>query len=216
MNRKYAVLALLTPVLSASAFGQISKTAEGYVLKAKYFKGQVIRFVTDNGIDSSNAEMSATSLKMPVILEVLRVVKGVATVRVTLGDAFMGGTKVHAAESATFPLDNHNRGSSGGTNVGLPLPLKPVKVGARWSAVMPVNTGGRMTAMKGAYQFAGMKVFNGHQVGVITYSVSGPASGTGTMMILASDGTMYRNETRLSVTGQATIRIRSTMTRVSK
>jgi len=215
---KFTAVSILAAGFLVVAAAQITKTAPAtYVLRAKYQKGQVIKFMTVSGIDSKSNALAGTTLKIPITLRVLDVKKGVATVRLTMSAVVLDGQVVQPEQSATFPLDNRNRGESGSQSIGAHLPIKPIKVGGTWKSVMPVNIGGTTAALEGVYRFAGVQTVNGHLVGVITYSLSGPATGTGTLMMLASDGTMYSNETRLAVTGgggnRALTRIHSTMTR---
>ncbi|MDR3691224.1 MAG: hypothetical protein P4L46_17725 [Fimbriimonas sp.] len=204
------VPALCLPV---SCFAQISKNGAGYILRAKYTKGQVIRFQTVSGVDSNDKTISAMRVRVPVKLQVLDVKRGVATVKLTMGAVVVGGQTFQPEQSTVFALDNRNQGNNTSASIGTNLPLKPVKAGTPWTSVMPVNMFGQISKLEGKYRFAGLKQVNGHLVGVITYELSGPAEGTGTMMILASDGTMYSNDTRLTMGGNKLTRIHSSVTR---
>jgi hypothetical protein len=47
--------------------------------------------------------------------------------------------------------------------------------------------------MKATYRFRGMKTVEGRQMAEITYALTGNAKGSGTILILASDGSLWSN-----------------------
>ena len=95
------------------------------------------------------------------------------------------------------------------------MPEKPIKPGAVWTAILPVNMGGMIQRLDGRYVFAGMKKVDGLDVAVVTYSLTGFASGTGRLMLLTSDGSLYGNDTHISLNAAGAIeRVHTVVSRV--
>ncbi len=228
----------LATLITCCASAQITKVGSGFRLRVNYKKGSTIKFNSISSIDSANNSLSNIKLKVPIKLAVLDYKQGVALVQLTMGAIVMNGEELQPEKSATFPLDNHNRtpvkgaknqvipfanGESalvtnsrppqGTQGIGTALPDKVVHLGDTWKSEMPVNIGGRTEVLHGVYRFAGIKGQGPQAVGVVTYALSGAATGTGTMMMLTRDGTLFSNETKLNMTG-GMIRLHQTMTRL--
>ena len=59
---------------------------------------------------------------------------------------------------------------------------------------MPGQQAGKLNAK---YKFAGLKTVDKKSVAVITYTITGSAAGSGTVLVLTSDGTLYRNSAKV-------------------
>jgi len=209
-----AGLAILAPV----AHGQVTKTKEGFLLRAKYLKGVTHKFNMQNSVAGLKNEPAAgAKFSMPITLQVLDVVNGVASVKLTMGGVKMGETVIKPGQSATVKLTNRNMGADGGAqNIGAQLPKGAVRVGESWSAKAPVNSEMGRGTLDARYTFRGLKTTGGKATAYITYVLSGYASGEGKMSILVADGILYSNQVqlKLSMGGTAPLVVTSTMTRL--
>jgi len=218
MNSKTLALGAIV-VLAASANAQVTKQGAGYLLRAKYSKGQVIRFNTSNKVRGATAQPgSAIDVTIPITMRVLDVKSGIATVQLKLGEAKLGQSVINPGQTAVVRLNSRNEGTgtAGGANVAAALPAKAVKVGQTWTATAPISTGmGPSQNMKATYKFQGLKSVGGRQVAVITYSVTGFAKGNGTMRLLTSDGTIFDNLAKFSISASGSpVSVNSEMKRV--
>ncbi len=207
---------LLAGALAASSFGQIAKKGNAYTFRVKYTPGQVIKLVSETGVENQGSSAAGAKLKAPMSLKVLNVTKGIATVVIEIGAGMQGKTPVTSPSTLTVKLDSLNRPTdkTGIPGVSMTMPEKPIKPGAAWTSILPVNIGGMVQRMEGRYVFAGIKKVDGHDVAVVTYALSGFANGTGRLMLLATDGSMYGNETHLSLSAAGSIeKIHTVVTR---
>jgi len=204
-------------VLASAANAQVITTKAGYLLRTKYVKGMTIKFVTKNSVSGpKGTPMAGSSFSMPMTMQILDVVDGFAKVKLILGKIMVNGTVIRQEQSAQMMLDNRNSGAeSGAQNVATQYPKGAVKVGQSWTAVAPVKSEAGVGKMDARYTFAGLKTVNGKPVAVINYTLKGYASGTGKMIILASDGTLYSNQVqmRLMMGGPDPLVVTSSLTR---
>ncbi len=224
-NRKPLICVLLGATLLSAASGQVTKSGSGYLFRVKYVKGQLVKLATSSTVgnivanpgDKSSKPISMV-MKVDMSMKALSIQKGVATMQLTIGPSMVGGMQVQPGQSLTVMLDDRNQSSSSAaTSLGLQYPRKPVSVGQTWSAVTGVNLPGKgISPLKGSYRFSGIKSVSGQQVAVVTYELGGAAQGTGTMMMLVKDGTLFSNDTYMSLTfgDQKYIKIHSVMKRV--
>ena len=206
--------------LVTSAAAQVTKSGDVYKLRVSYQKGQVIHFNTVSGVENKSASApgsaSTPTVSIPITLVVLDKKKDNATLKLTMGAIKFGGQVMQPESSTVFSLDNRNRGAGDHRqNIGVSLPERSVRIGSTWEDSQAFNIGGTTSAMHGTYRFAGLKTINGKVVAVITYQLRGFAEGTGTMTMLAKDGTLFSNDTKLNMTGggRSLTRIFSKMTR---
>jgi len=197
--------------LLACGNSQIVKAKDGYLFRVKYSKGQVVKFDTFNSVVSKGNPAAGMTVKVSMTLSVLSVAKGVATVRLTMGAGTLANStkQMTAPQSVTVQLDSKDSSAVGGPK----FPNHPVQVGSTWTAVRPVNMGGEVKRLDAVYKFAGIKTVNGKQLAVVTYSLTGAANGSGTMMLLSTDASLYSNETLISVPGMDIAKLRIEMKR---
>jgi len=213
-------LALTTALFTGAAsvsYGQVTHVGNAYKLRANYAKGSVIKFMSVNGVENKGVSSPQATVKVPVTLSILNKINGVATVKLTMGAIKLGDQVMQPENTTTFTLDPRNQTGDGkGQSVGTKFPDKTLYIGSTWEDVRPFKIGSTTSALKAVYRFAGLKKINGVPVAVITYQLQGFAAGTGTMMVLVKDGTLYSNETRLNMEGgeRSLIRIVSKMTRI--
>jgi len=192
-----AGLAVLVPV----AHGQVTKTKEGYILRAKYVKGATLRFTSTNTISGQKGQPGAgNEFSMPFKLDVLDVQAGLATVKLTLGGVKMGETEIRPGQTATMKLTNRNVGAGQNSqNVGAQLPSGAIRVGETWQAATPVSSQAGTGKLNATYTFAGLKTVDKKPVAIINYKTTGYANGTGVMAILVADGLLYTNQIELKL-----------------
>jgi hypothetical protein len=216
MKRSLLTLVALG-VTTLGAQAQVTRSGAGYLMRVKYTKGQVIRLNTSNSVAGLNSTPGGKmQFKTPITLRVLEVQGTKAKVQMKMGAVTYGSTIMNPGSTAVVTLDNRNRPVDGGANagVGAALPAQTIKVGSTWQGTVPISTQLGNSRITAKYKFAGLKNLGGRMVAVITYVVSGMATGTGRMTLLAKDGTLNSNEMKLTMSaGQAPLTIVSTMTR---
>ncbi|CAN5423172.1 hypothetical protein BH11ARM1_BH11ARM1_11310 [soil metagenome] len=209
--------------LMGSASAQIKASGGGYLMRVKYVKGQTLKYKTVTSmVNSKDQKAKPLKIDCPIVMKVSNVVKSLATVAATVGPVTMGKTVIQPAQDAEIKLDTKNSPSGGAMPstsqlVSATFPAKAVKIGTTWSNVtgIPSVTGGMANA-KATYKFGGLKTVNGKSMAVVTFTLSGEVSGTGTLLLLASDGTLYSNKTRILFNAGAngTMVINSELTRI--
>ena len=199
---------------------QITKLGNGYLFRVRYSAGQVLNFDTVTTSASKGSAATRISFKTPMTMKVLSVTKGIANLEITMQPTTMSGSKtpILPKNVVNVQLDERNQtlNKSVIPNQQVTYPVHAIKPGARWKAILPIKnpvTGG-IEKMDGEYLFAGVQQLNGQSVAIITYSLAGFARGQGTMKLLTRDGSMYGNETFMSLTAAGAVeRIHVVMTR---
>lgn len=201
-NFKGSACVALAALAMSSALGQIVKTKAGYLFRVHFVAGEVMHLVSTTSVANQGSDSAHITVVAPMTLKVLAIVQKFATVQINIGAGMAGGKVLTAAQSMRVKLDDHNRsqGSGGAPSSTIPLPINPMKPGAHWEAILPFrDTQGQVQRVDGDYRFQGVQVVDGHSVAVVNFSLKGFATGTGTMKLLTSDGSMYQNETFISL-----------------
>jgi hypothetical protein len=89
---------------------------------------------------------------------------------------------------------------SAGQQVTPALPEKAIRVGQSWSASAPIELpmqGEKKIAA--TYTFKGVKVVDGKQMAELAVKTSGQAVGSGTMLLLMKDGTLFRSQLKMDL-----------------
>jgi len=184
--------------LCSVCFGQIVKTKTGYLLRSHYVKGMVINY--DSATSVKGGGTSIPAFHIGIKIEVIKVNRGIGTVRITQGAVKVGGSEVMHPSTLEVSLDSRNVGNTKGSNaIGPPLPPLAVRPGSTWEAVIPVTLLGNTKAMKMRYQFSGMTHVKNQSMGLILFTVGGAVEGEGKMFIRASDGTVESSEMTLNL-----------------
>lgn len=202
----------------STAEAQVTRSGAGYLFRAKYTAGETIRLSSMNQVAGVPGVGNGMRVPVQITMAVQSVANGVATIRLTLGAVKLNNTVANPGQSVLVRLDNRNRpqGGGGGTAVSTVYPVRAVKVGQTWKASAPVSGGmGMEGTLNATYRFMGVKTVSGRGVAVMNYAVSGAASGSGTLMVLTKDGTLFSNkmQLKLNMQGQPPVSIVSTLTR---
>jgi hypothetical protein len=211
--RKKGEGVLILLLLAGSASAQITKVKGGYLMRTKYTAGHVVRYQTVTTSGNVGSSANGISVKIPLTLTVLSVVKEVAKVRMDIGAGLLNGKAFSPAHSTTVSLDALDSTKAQGAK----LPPHPIQPGATWTAMRPVQLGpgGSALELDGVYHFQGIKVVDGNEVAVIVYDMKGAANGSGTMLLLTSDGSIYSNTMQIGVRAiDPTATIKIVMTRL--
>ncbi len=214
---RLGALATLFALSTGLSHAQIKKTGSGYLLRVKYTKGQVIKLNSTNSVSGVQGRNGKFVVDLPMVIRVTATAKNSATLDLTAGPAQMGGKPVGMApQNATLHVNNLNQAVDGeATNgLGASYPKDPVRLGAKWKASLPINSGSGQMTLDATYTFKGVKTVGGRQLAILTMTLAGAATGTGSMTLRMSDGTVNSsNMTLKMVVGTSPLSITSTITR---
>lgn len=201
-------LPIFLAAIAACAPAQVTPSGKGFLLRVKYVKGQVLRFATTTsmtGLPGAGSANSALSISMPATMTVNSVVGTVTKATIAVGPAKYGGNVIQPVQTLQIQLDARNSTPAAGTAGSLiaPMPSKVVRIGDTWksSAPIPGMPGTPTKATTATYTFLGTKVVDGKSVAAISYKFSGGTRGSGSVLVLVKDGTLYRNSATLILTG---------------
>lgn len=205
--------------ITAVAPAQVVKTPTGYLLRVKYYEGQIIRLSSTNTVVNATGQAQDVAISLPVVIRITEVKNGNALARMTVGPPTMNGKEVMNRQTVVMTLNNRNQATSGrdpGNSVGATLPQKPLKIGETWTAFAPISTGtGATQKLRATYKLLGVKTVAGKAVAVVSYQIAGGATGKGTLTLLQEDGTLWTNEMKLDFrTGNKPLTVVSKMKRV--
>ncbi|MGV3618246.1 MAG: hypothetical protein ACO1SV_23205 [Fimbriimonas sp.] len=201
---KRVSLIALAGLGSTFASAQVTPSGGGYLLRVKYSTGQVLRYASTNSVGGATGRGDGLVISLPIVMRVTEVKGKVAKARLTVGPAKNGNQILNNSQTVVMTLNNRNQGGGEGQSTGVTaqLPERPVKVGQTWTAVAPISTAsGQVQRLNATYRFQGVKKVGGKSVAVITYSVNGAATGTGTMTLLQGDGTLWSNNMKIAFKG---------------
>jgi hypothetical protein len=205
-------------LLTASADAQVTKSGAGYLLRVKYSKGQTLKYRSVNTVTSAQGGGQPMKIELPMVMKIRDVTRGLAKATITTGPPMLGKNPMGQAQTVTVELSTTNAPKSkGGPGIaGAQFPQKPVKVGQTWTMAAPIaDTTGMTGDIKAIYKFQGLKSVNGKNMAIVTYSLSGGVTGSGTLQLLAADGTMYSNIAKIAFSGPAgNLKLSSEMKRV--
>lgn len=209
-------------LLASSASAQVTRKGSGYLLRTKYTKGKTLRYATSTSVATQQPNAQPMKLSVPLTMVVQNVQNGIATIQLKMGAAKMGNQVLTNGQSTTVKLNSRNvlqgaNASAANASLAAQFPANPVKVGQSWTASAPISGmgGGGPQNLKATYTFRGIKTVGGRQIATITYRVSGAASGSGSMTLLATDGTLFSNTAKLAVNAgpQGRVNVTSTLKR---
>lgn len=194
--KKLIGLVFALGALAAFAPAQIVKKGNGYLFRMKFSKGAVIRYTVKSTSPGLGGPKSPPmKINFPMVWNVLNVQGGVATIKALVGPVMLGQQQVLAQSQTTVSIDGRGQ-SVGNTSTGQQitptLPLNPIRVGASWSATMPIQgAAGAQSDLTATYKFVGIKNVGGKQVALLSITTKGASRGSGTMQLLVSDGTLF-------------------------
>jgi len=206
-NRKFIAACLLVAGLASSTPAQIVKTPKGYLFRVKYVVGATLKYSSLTWIDNkSSTPPPVGTAKIPIVYHVVDVTKSLATIKLTVGPTTLPPSTAVVSEATTISLqmDNRNRTVSGQAPPGVgSFSDKPIQSGSTWESAIPFKVFGHLQRLSGVYRFAGVKPNT--TIAVVTYSLTGAAFGTGTMLMSTKDGSMISNDAFISVQGPSGI-----------
>ena len=201
-------LAVLTLALFAAlGSAQITKSGSAYLLRMKHTPGATYRYGVASTIGGASANGQAMKFSLPMVWKVVGVKNNIATIDTTVGPIKMGKDVVGQATKNRIQLNSRGQlvGKAGsGQQVTPSLPDKPIKIGQSWSASAPIDLPGQgAKKISAQYTLKGFKTVSGKQVAELAIKTTGQAAGTGSMLLLMSDGSLFRSNMNLnlSVTG---------------
>jgi hypothetical protein len=205
---KFGFTWIAAAILVSSASAQVTPSGKGFLLRAKYKKGTILKFVV-------NTAMTVQGMKVKNVLAVkettLSVSNGVGEIEIVTGKSslVMGGSKVRQpmamdGKKGTVKLDALGRNADGTgftaqTHVALPKGV--VKLGDSWKINTTAPFGQGEQKVQVIYKVAGFATVDGIRVLKLseTFSGSGKAeiSGNGTLYISTKDCSMVKNSATL-------------------
>lgn len=195
------VIALLA--LAAVSQAQITKSGPGYLFRMKHTAGATLKYGVVSSISGLGANGQPLKITLPMTWKVASVKNGVATIDTLVGPVTMGTGQMGQAEKNRIQIDSLGKltGQAGsGQQVTPTFPTSPVKIGGSWSANAPIELPMQgQQKITATYTFKGMKMVNGKQMAELAVKTSGSASGTGTMLLLASDGSLFKSNINLNL-----------------
>ena len=190
-------------VVAASSSAQITKSGPGYLFRMKHQAGSVFKFGVVSSLAGSGANGQPMTFTLPMIWKVVGVKAGVATIDTTVGPVSVGKNPMVNAVKNRIQLDTRGKvvGQGGaGQQVTPAFPEKAIKVGQSWQASAPVELPMQgEKKIQATYVFKGIKVVNGKQMAELAVTTGGQASGTGSMFLLVSDGSLFRSTLKMNL-----------------
>jgi len=200
--KKPILFLLVLSALSAQAGAQIVKRGNTYLFRMKFTKGSITKYMVNSSVGGPSMSGQGIKVSIPMAWKVLDLAAGVASIEATVGPVTVGKQTMMQPSVRTVKMNSLGK-QVGGEMVGQQLtpafPARPVKVGASWSATMPVGMGSQTTQVTATYKFIGVKTVDGKQVAELGIAMSGQANGTGVMQLLTSDGSLYRSTLNMAV-----------------
>jgi hypothetical protein len=134
-------------VLTAGAFGQVTRKGGAYSFRAKYVKGQKTSYdfstaVTPFGASSSGPARQNLTFPVAMTVQDVRFSQDrktkVATIKSEVGPWLQNGKVSNPKQTVTVQVDDHNHlvgvGNKEIPQFTVPLPDTPLKVGETWSS----------------------------------------------------------------------------------
>jgi hypothetical protein len=188
-----------------SANAQIVKQGNGYLYRMKHAVGKTLKYGVISTLSSNEAGGSSMKLNLPMVWKTVAVKNGVATIDTSVGPIASGGSNLGGQPVRNrIQIDTRGRliGKAGSGQQLMPaLPDKAIRIGQSWSASAPIELpmqgDKKITA---TYVFKGIKTVGGKSVAELAVKTTGQASGSGTMLLLTSDGTLFKSQLNISLT----------------
>lgn len=183
-------------VLGCLAFGQVTKTSQGFLLRSKWAKGDVFSYSM-----VTTAEFNGQKMPMQgsYSVKVEKVSGGVADVVVSGSMPPMGKFE--------SPAKVDSRGFVGEDpklrDMGARLPEKAVPIGGTWSDKKSASDGAVSMEITTTYTLKGMEIVDGVPCAVIDFVVKSSgeatASGTGRMYYETKNGQLLKSDMQMTM-----------------
>ncbi|HEY3782491.1 MAG TPA: hypothetical protein VGL56_15520 [Fimbriimonadaceae bacterium] len=203
MKAKVLLTIFMVGCFAALGFSQITKTSHGYLFRYKYVKGRKYTY-TFTGSIATPGSSAGIKVDGPFI-ETVNSVKGTSgQLTITLGPLSSGGKQAVAKVVRIFTAN-----SVGGVadktvqQMLTQYPEKPIKPGDTWTGQTSAAAMGSKSLVKAKYKFEKMTTVNGKPAAQIAMTMTSTgaanASGGGTLLVLAEDGSLWSTQTSLSM-----------------
>jgi len=204
--KKTAITISLLGCLACVALAQVTKTTGGYLFRYKFLKGRVYTYTIVSSVSIPSSQKPLT-INGPFV-ETVNGVKGTnGQITVVFGPLSTGGKPAVAKTTRSFTETNLG-GVADAEDVQqmfMQLPEGPKKPGDTWTGQTSVAAMGSDSVVKAKYRFLGMTTVQGKPAARVAMTMtsvgSANASGTGTLVVLADDGSLWSTETHLALTG---------------
>jgi len=199
------LLIIVGVTAAALSSAQISRSGNSYLFRMNYAPGMVLKYDVLSTIGGMSQNGQPMKFTLPMVWNVLSVKNGVSTIDTVVGPISMGGGKEPMVQATKnrIQLDKRGRlvGQPGtGQQVTPALPEKPIRVGQSWSASAPINLPMQgEKKISATYTFKGVKTVQGKPVAELAVKTSGQANGTGTMLLLVKDGSLFRSQLKMDL-----------------
>ncbi len=196
-------LFILALVATSIASAQITKSGQAYLFRMKHQVGSTLKYSVVSKIDGMGSGGKGMGMTLPMVWKVVSVKNGVATVDTTVGPVTAAGSVMMQATKNRIQIDSKGKviGTAGGGQQVTPaLPDKPIRIGQSWSSTSPISlpTSGQ-AKVTAKYLFKGFKMVDGKQMAELGVTTSGQAAGNGTMLLMVSDGSLFRSNLKMSL-----------------
>jgi hypothetical protein len=204
MTRAFALGAAIMLVGAGVAEAQVTKKGAGYQFRMKFTKGKTTKFKINASVPYPGQPKPIT-VSSTVVQTVTSVTGNVANISGKVGPTILNGNPMtEEPMTTTAKIDTLGKpvGNAGGPVSFTTYPANPVKVGQTWNSTVPLSGigGGNAAA---TFKFLGMKTMNGKQVADVAVTVNATgqqrASGTGRLLVLASDGLPLKMDLNLKI-----------------
>jgi hypothetical protein len=204
--KKTAVTLSLLGCLASIGFSQVTKTSGGYLFRYKFVKGRVYAYTITSSVAIPSSPKPMT-INGPFV-ETVNGVKGTdGQITVVFGPLTTGSKPAVAKTTRSFTETNRG-GVADAADVQqmfMQLPEGPKKPGDTWTGETSVAAMGSDSKVKAKYKFLGMTAVHGRPAArvAMTMTTTGQAntSGTGILIVLVEDGSLWSTETHLVLTG---------------
>ncbi len=200
-------LAIGLVAVASLSQAQVSKSGNGYLFRMKYTKGSTLSYAVASTVSGLGANGQPIKVNLPMVWKVANVANGIATIDTLVGPVTMGGSQMGQAEKNRIQIDSKGKltGQAGtGQQVTPTFPDKPVRIGQSWTAAAPVELPMQgQQKVTATYTFKGIRTVAGKQVAELAVKTTGQATGSGTMYLLASDGSLFRSSLVLNLKMQS-------------
>lgn len=190
-------------LVATLAQGQIKRVGSGYLFRQKYTAGTQIKYITV--VSQGMGGKTGISMTMPFLQRITAVSKNVASITVTVGPASLNGKPMGKTSSFEMRVNSQGLvvgGPQGAAQGVTAFPLKPIKVGQTWTAVVPApGMGNQASTATATYKFLKMGSVKGKPVAVVAVSLSSQGgfalSGSGVSYLSGEDGSLIYNSMQL-------------------
>ena len=170
----------------------------------KFTPGSTMTYKVLSSMGGKASGDNTMKISLPMVWKVVSVSKGIATVDTSVGPVTVGTQTMMQPTKNRLQINALGQVQGGrgqGQQVSPTLPAKPIRVGQSWSANTPVSMPmGQQQKLTATYTFKGVKTVAGKQVAELGVVTTGQATGSGSMLLLVADGSVYQSTLKMNLT----------------